>query len=65
MSWVTNRVEIRRNKERGRKEPMWKRRLRIRYKSLRTILEAVKSKETRDTRQWKKLEKKCDIMIKT
>ena len=50
----------------GRKEPMWKRRLKNKIKELRkdlSQLEALKVKDISNFRHWERLERKCRIRV--
>ena len=51
----------------GRKEPMWKRRLKNKIKELRkdlSQLEALKVKDNSSFRHWERLERKCRIRVR-
>jgi len=65
---VTNRLGVKINKEAGRNEPMWRRRLQNKIKELRkdlSQLEASKNKEISNLRHWGRLERKYGIRVKT
>ena len=64
---VTNKLGVKIDKEAGRKEPMWKRRLQNKIKELRkdlSQLEASKDKDISNFRYWERLERKYSIRIK-
>ena len=64
---VTNRLGVKIDKVAGRKEPMWKRRLKNKIKELRkdlSQLEASKDKDISNFRHWEKLQKKYSIRVK-
>ena len=64
---VTNRLGVKIEKVAGRKEPMWKRRLRNKIKELRkdlSQLEASKDKDISNFRHWGRLERKYSIRVK-
>ena len=64
---VTNRLGVKIDKVAGRKEPMWKRRLKNKIKDLRkdlSQLEASKDKDISNFRHWRKLERKYSIRVK-
>ena len=64
---VTNKLGVKIDKEAGRKEPMWKRRLQNKIKEFRkdlSQLEALDDKDISNFRYWKRLERKYSIRIK-
>ena len=64
---VTNRLGVTIDKVAGRKEPMWKRRLRNKIKELRkdvSQLEVSKDKRISNFRHWERLERKYNIRVK-
>ena len=61
---VTNRLVVKIDKVAGRKEPMWKKRLKNKIKEFRkdlSQLEASKDKNISNFRHWERLEKKYSI----
>ena len=64
---VTNKLGVKIDKEAGRKEPMWKRRLQNKIKEFRkdlSQLEALDDKDISNFRYWERLERKYSIRIK-
>ena len=64
---VTNKLGVKIDKVAGRKEPMWKRRLRNKIKELRkdlSQLEASEDKGVSNSRHWERLERKYSIRVK-
>ena len=63
----TTRLGVKIDNAGGRKEPMWKRRLRNKIKELRkhfSQLEASKDKDISNFRHWGRLERKYSIRVK-
>ena len=64
---VTNKLGVKIDREAGRKEPMWKRRLQNKIKEYRkdlSQLEALDDKDISNFRYWERLERKYSIRIK-
>ena len=64
---VTNRLGVKIDRVAGRKEPMWKRRLKNNIKELRkdlNQLEALKDNDISNFRHWGRLERKYNIRVK-
>ena len=64
---VTNRLGVRTDKVAGRKEPMWKRRLKKKINELRkdlSQLETSRDKDNSNFRHWERLERKYSIRVK-
>ena len=64
---VAKRLRVKTDKVAGRKEPLWKRRLRNKIKELRkdlSQLEASNDEDISNFRYWEKIERKYSIRVK-